>query len=115
MYFELALLAYLIDGWLGELPGKHPVMWMGDYITVFEKKFYANRIMPGALLVLSLLVLTGLISLALVYLCRLLPEQLSLLGLAILASTSLACWSARSVKTSLNAWILGSRDLMRSR
>ena len=90
MYFELALLAYLIDGWLGELPGKHPVMWMGDYITVFEKKFYANRIMPGALLVLSLLVLTGLISLALVYLCRLLPEQLSLLGLAILASTGIA-------------------------
>ncbi len=46
--------------------------------------------MPGALLVLSLLVLTGLISLALVYLCRLLPEQLSLLGLAILASTGIA-------------------------
>ena len=90
MYFELALLAYLIDLWVGELPGKHPVMWMGDYITYFEKKFYANRMMPGAILVFSLLALTGLISVALVYLSRLFPKELELIVLAILASTGIA-------------------------
>jgi len=32
MFFALALLAYILDKVFGELPGKHPVMWMGDFI-----------------------------------------------------------------------------------
>ena len=90
MYFELALLAYVIDLLVGELPGKHPVMWMGGYITFFEKKFYANRMMPGAILVFSLLALTGLISVAIVSISRLFPSDFGLIILAILASTGIA-------------------------
>jgi len=88
--FELAALAYLIDRLFGEFPCKHPVVWMGEFITGFEQHFYRDRILPGVLLVISLLSLTLLISITLVYLCNLLPEWLSLAALAVLASTGLA-------------------------
>jgi len=52
--FELAALAYLIDMIFGEFPCKHPVVWMGEFISGFEQRFYRNRILSGALLVISL-------------------------------------------------------------
>jgi adenosylcobinamide-phosphate synthase len=88
--FELAALAYLIDMIFGEFPYKHPVVWMGEFISGFEQRFYRNGILSGALLVISLLVLTLLISVALVYLCELLPTGLSLAVLSVFASTGLA-------------------------
>ncbi len=90
MFFELAALAYLIDMVLGEFPWKHPVVVMGDFINAFERRFYSNRILPGALLVTGLITLTLLIGTTLVYLCSLLPSGLSLAALATLASTGLA-------------------------
>lgn len=90
MFFELALLAYVLDRVFGELPGKHPVMWMGDFIQAFERRFYSNRWFPGAFLVMALVALCLIISLILVYLCGLLPAWLSLPILAIMASTGLA-------------------------
>jgi adenosylcobinamide-phosphate synthase len=88
--FELAALAYLVDMIFGEFPCKHPVVWMGEFISGFEKRFYRDRILSGALLVISLLVLTLLISVTLVYLCGFLPAWLSLPVLALFASTGLA-------------------------
>ncbi|WP_432743422.1 adenosylcobinamide-phosphate synthase CbiB [Methylobacter sp. G7] len=90
MFFELAILAYFVDLFFGEFPCKHPVAWMGDFISAFERRFYRDRILPGALLVTGLIALTLLISVTLVTLCGLLPEGLSLLVLAVLASTGLA-------------------------
>ncbi|MBM4206670.1 MAG: cobalamin biosynthesis protein CobD [Gammaproteobacteria bacterium] len=90
MFFELAFFAYLLDRLVGEFPGKHPVMLMGDFITAFERRFYSDRIIPGALLVVSLLSLTLLVSVTLAYLCGLLPLWLSLPVLAALASMGLA-------------------------
>jgi adenosylcobinamide-phosphate synthase len=90
MGFELAALAYLMDMIFGEFSCKHPVVWMGEFISGFEKRFYHDRILPGALLVISLVVLTLLISSGLVTLCGLLPEGLSLVLLALFASTGLA-------------------------
>jgi adenosylcobinamide-phosphate synthase len=90
MYFELALLAYLIDLAIGELPGKHPVMWMGDFISAFERRFYRDRILTGALLVISLTALALLIAVTLAYLADGVPAWLSLPILAVLASTGLA-------------------------
>jgi len=90
MYFELALLAYLVDMAVGELPGKHPVVFIGDFIKAFERRFYRNRILPGACLVFCALLLALGVSLALVYLCGFLPFGLSLPVLAVLASTGLA-------------------------
>lgn len=90
MFFELAALAYLVDMVFGEFPCKHPVVLMGDLINAFERRFYSDRILPGALLVISLIALALLISVTLVYLCGLLPSWLSLIVLALLASTGLA-------------------------
>jgi adenosylcobinamide-phosphate synthase len=90
MFFELAILAYLTDMMFGELPCKHPVTFMGDFIKAFEQRFYGNRILPGALLVISLTGLTLLVSITLVYLCGFLPAWLSLPVLAVIASTGLA-------------------------
>jgi len=90
MFFELAALAYLIDMVFGEFPCKHPVVLMGDFINAFERRFYSDRILPGALLAVGLIALALLISVILVYLCGLLPTWLSLIVLAIFASTGLA-------------------------
>ena len=90
MFFELALFAYLLDRLVGEFPGKHPVMLMGEFITAFERRFYSDRIIPGALLVISLLLITLSISAGLVSLCRLLPEVLAIILLAAMAATGLA-------------------------
>ena len=90
MFFELAALAYLFDMAFGEFPCKHPVAVMGDFINAFERRFYGDRILPGALLVLGLISLALSISAVLVYLGGFLPSWLSLLVLAMLASTGLA-------------------------
>lgn len=90
MFFELAALAYLIDMIFGEFPCKHPVVLMGEFISAFERRFYNDRILPGALLVISLIAMALLISITLVHLCGLLPGWLSLIVLAMLASTGLA-------------------------
>jgi adenosylcobinamide-phosphate synthase len=88
--FELAFTAYLIDKLFGELPCKHPVMFMGDFILAFEKWFYQDSILRGAILVLSLIFATWLVSFSLLKLSLFLPENLQFFVLAIFASTGLA-------------------------
>jgi adenosylcobinamide-phosphate synthase len=90
MFFELAALAYLVDMVFGEFPSKHPVALMGDVIATFERRFYSDRILPGALLVFGLIASVLLISITLVYLCNFLPSWLSPVILALFASTGLA-------------------------
>jgi len=101
MFFELALLAYLIDKLFGELPGKHPVMWMGDFIAGFERRFYRDQLLPGARLVISLLLVTFLISIGLQALTATLPGWLALPAQALLASTGLAMNMLHSSVTAL--------------
>ena len=59
MFFEVALIAYIIDMIFSEFQKfkyfKHPIIFMGDYISWFEKKFYKDSIFRGFLLTLSLL------------------------------------------------------------
>ncbi|MDD5228490.1 MAG: adenosylcobinamide-phosphate synthase CbiB [Methylococcales bacterium] len=88
--FELAIAAYFIDKLFGELPCKHPVMFMGDFIFAFEKRFYQDSILRGATLVLSLIFTTWLISFLVIQLSSFLPQNLQFLFLAICASTGLA-------------------------
>ena len=88
--FELAFAAYFIDKFVGELPCKHPVMFMGDFISAFEKRFYHDSILRGAILVLSLISITWLISFLILQLSEFLPEPLQFLILTICASTGLA-------------------------
>ena len=59
MFFEVALIAYIIDMIFSEFQKfkyfKHPIIFMGEYISWFEKKFYKDSIFRGFLLTLSLL------------------------------------------------------------
>ncbi len=61
MFFEITLIAYIIDRIFGEFNFikyyKHPVVFMGDFIKWFEKYFYKDSIFRGVVLNLSLLFL----------------------------------------------------------
>ncbi len=55
---SVALFAYLIDRLFGEFAFlKHPVALMGDYIAFFERRWYRDTILRGALLCGSLLLI----------------------------------------------------------
>lgn len=62
MFLEIAIVSYIIDRILGEFNFvkfyKHPVIFMGDFIKFFEKRFYKDEILRGALLTLSLVSIT---------------------------------------------------------
>lgn len=56
MYFEITFLAYFIDRVFGEFKYiKHPIIYMGDFITWFERRYYKDSILRGGILVLLLL------------------------------------------------------------
>lgn len=59
MFYEVALIAYIIDMVFSEFQKlkflKHPIIFMGDYISWFEKKFYKDSIFRGFLLTTSLI------------------------------------------------------------
>jgi len=40
MFFDIALLAYLIDKYFGEFPIKHMMVWMGEFIQA-HRDFFA--------------------------------------------------------------------------
>ncbi|RKZ88172.1 MAG: cobalamin biosynthesis protein CobD [Candidatus Parabeggiatoa sp. nov. 1] len=90
MFFDIALLAYLIDKYFGEFPIKHPVVWMGEFIQAFEARFYQDAILPGGLLVIGLLSVIFLLTSGFVYLTGFLPAFLELFILSVIASTGIA-------------------------
>ena len=56
VFLSIALIAYMIDRIFGEFIFiRHPVVLMGDFITAFQKKFYAQTIKRGFWLVVWLL------------------------------------------------------------
>jgi adenosylcobinamide-phosphate synthase len=88
MYIILTLLAYLIDRIFGEFKYnkyiKHPIVYMGDFIKYFEKKFYKDSVLRGFLLTSSLLFIVFYITSSVTYLIS------NVYILAILASTGIA-------------------------
>ena len=81
--FFIAVFAYIIDLIFGEFKQiKHPIVYMGEYISFFEKKFYKDSKARGAILTLSLLLIVFVVA----YLLSYLPSIL----LAVLASMFLA-------------------------
>lgn len=58
MYLLISLLAYLIDMRFGEFKQvKHPIIFMGEYISFFEKHLYHDSKIRGMILTLSLLLI----------------------------------------------------------
>lgn len=63
MFFEIALVAYIIDKVFGEFKYiTHPIVLMGKYISWFEKKFYKDSFIYGMLLTLSLVFIVSCIT-----------------------------------------------------
>ena len=66
MYIDILILAYFIDAIFSEFSQikylKHPIVFMGNYISWFEKKFYKNSVFRGFILTISLITLVFFIS-----------------------------------------------------
>ncbi|MDX9742345.1 MAG: adenosylcobinamide-phosphate synthase CbiB [Arcobacteraceae bacterium] len=88
MYFELTFFAYLIDRIFGEFSFlkkyKHPIIFMGEFIQWFEKKFYKDSILRGFYLTLSLLCIVFCITSTLEYFIE------NIYILALVASSGIA-------------------------
>ncbi len=84
MYLDITLLAYITDKIFGEFKYiKHPVVLMGDFIYSWEKYFYKDSIIRGALLTISLLLIVGIV-------CSVLELLLPWWTIGIIASMGIA-------------------------
>ncbi|MDF1882164.1 cobalamin biosynthesis protein CobD [Sulfurimonas sp. MAG313] len=87
----ISVLAYLIDKVFGEFKFiKHPIIFVGDLISFFEKKFYKDSILRGLFLVLFILFSVALLSTSIFYLLSLLPFYINIIFTSILASMFIA-------------------------
>ncbi|WP_121628110.1 adenosylcobinamide-phosphate synthase CbiB [Poseidonibacter antarcticus] len=66
MFYSIALIAYALDNIFGEFEKlkflKHPIIFMGDYINWFKKKYYEDSILRGGILTVSLIVIVYIIT-----------------------------------------------------
>ena len=88
MYITLTLISYLIDRVFGEFKYnsyiKHPVVYMGNFIKYFEKRFYKDSVIRGTFLTISLLFIVFYITHSITYFIS------NVYILAIIASTGIA-------------------------
>ena len=85
MYFEITLIAYIIDRIFGEFKYiRHPVVFMGDFIKTYEVFFYKDNIISGVFLTLSLVLTVFLVTSTITYFID------NILILGIIASTGIA-------------------------
>ena len=91
MFIEVGLFAYLIDKVFGEFPIKHPVVFMGDYIKWFEDKFYKDDIVRGAILTITLILITFVIIHSITLYIGYMPNiYIQTILFAIIASTTIS-------------------------
>lgn len=87
----ITVLAYLIDKSFGEFRSiKHPIIIIGEVITLFETHLYKKSIMRGLFLLIAVLTIVSSVSFLLLYLLQLLPEALYILFASIIASMFVA-------------------------
>ncbi len=88
MNLELVLVAYIIDSIFGEFNFlkfyRHPVIFIGDFIKLYEKYFYKDTILRGLLLTISLIGVVSSVVYAIYYFID------NTFMLALIASTGLA-------------------------
>jgi len=92
VYFEVALIAYVVDRFIGEFRFvRHPVVLMGDFIKLFEKLFYKDSVFRGALLTLSLITFVFLVSFTIQnFLSESVNYYLGVIVSGLIASTTIA-------------------------
>lgn len=87
----IAIFAYFIDRRFGEFSFiKHPVIVIGELISFFEKKFYADSIIRGCLLVVFVLSVIGFFSIALYLYLQFFNFYLNILLSSLIASMFIA-------------------------
>ena len=87
----ITILAYIIDRLFGEFSFiRHPVIYIGDLISFFEKKFYKDSVFFGCLLVVFVLTITGSIAAVIYLYLAYLPLWINILLTALIASMFIA-------------------------
>ncbi len=87
----ITVLAYVIDRVFGEFRFiKHPIIFIGELISFFEKHFYKETITRGVLLLLFVLSTTTLLSELLLLCLSMLPTFLEILLTSFIASMFIA-------------------------
>ena len=97
----ITLLAYFIDRFFGEFPIKHPVIYIGELITFFQKHFYKDSVIRGFFLVIFTLSITLSIAEIITYYLAQLPLVISILFHSIIASMFIAHNMLRSSVASI--------------
>ncbi len=86
----VALAAYLIDMIFGEFAVRHPVVFMGDFILWFERRFWRDSVFVGGVLAVTLIFLSVGVSYLFLYAVGFLPYYAAFILTAIVASTLIA-------------------------
>ena len=86
-----ALLAYTIDRLFGEFHFiRHPIIYIGDLINFFEKKFYKDSVFRGCLLVAFVLGISGSMAYVISIYLSYLPLWVNIIASSIIASIFIA-------------------------
>jgi len=86
-----ALLAYTIDRLFGEFRFiRHPIIYIGDLINFFEKKFYKDSLFRGCLLVVFVLGISGSMAYVIYIYLSYLPLGINIAASSIIASIFIA-------------------------
>jgi len=87
----ITILAYIIDRLFGEFSFiRHPVIYIGDLISFFEKKFYKDSVFFGCLLVVFVLTISGSIAAVIYLYLAYLPLWINIIATALIASMFIA-------------------------
>jgi len=87
----VALLAYIIDKIFGEFRFiKHPIICIGELITIFEGKFYKDSVIRGLYLVMFVLITVTLISFSITSFFGLFNSTINIVLSSVVASMFLA-------------------------
>jgi len=87
----ITIIAYFTDRLFGEFPFiKHPVIFMGELIEFFEKKFYKESIIRGCFLVLFVTTISGSLAFVIYLYLAYLPTIVNVIATALIASMFIA-------------------------
>ena len=86
----VALIAFLVDRIFGEPPFRHPVCFIGDFVSWYERRFWADSVFAGVLLVVSAVFLFGGLAYIVVFSLSFLDYYVQIAVIALSSSMFLA-------------------------
>lgn len=86
----VSLIAFLVDRIFGEPPFRHPVCFIGDFVSWYERRFWADSVFAGVLLVVSAVFLFGGLAYVVVFFLSFLDYYVQITVMALSSSMFLA-------------------------